>query len=181
MRYGSGLALVGFFLASGLTSAQPCGAKPPCCGELPPVKCPPITIVFQPPPPPPVFTPPAECPNIRLFQIDQKRPNYAAAPPPAPVRVFTLPPPVAAVCKIEPPCVDWFRILPGGTVTCDAAPCPPLRIARLEQKPTAWQPPVCVPNVKVVSQPPPGGPLSAEACQSGCGACGNSAPIIRGR
>src|SRR5262245_8340986 len=98
-----------FLLTTAWTSAQ---CPKPCCGELPPRKECPLTIVSQPPPPPAQFCPPMACPQIKLFKIEQKPPEFCCVAPPPPIRVFTLPPPVAPVFKLEPPCVNWFRILP---------------------------------------------------------------------
>jgi hypothetical protein len=173
--WASGVMLIGSIVAA----AEPCRQQ--CCGELPPVKECPLTIVHQPPPPPPVFCPPTEHPNIKLFRIIEKPSVTCCAPPPPPIRVFTLPPPCAPVCKLEEPCVNWFRIVPTPPCVKCVPPLPPVRITSTTQKTPCQLPDVCVPSIRVVAQPPPGGPVCVDACRGLCGSCGNGAPIYRGK
>ena len=179
MKLASLVASVVILIGSAVTAAEPCRQQ--CCHELPPVKeCPP-TLLHQLPPLPPVCCPPTEQPNIKLFRIVEKPPVTCCVPPPAPIRVFTLPPPCVPVCKLEEPCVNWFRIMQTPPCVKEVPPLPPLQITSTIQRTPCQLPDVCVPSIRVVSQPPPSGPVCVEACRGLCGSCGSGAPIYRGR
>jgi hypothetical protein len=178
MKVASVLASMLILMGSVVLAGEPC--RQPCCHELQPVKQCPLTIVHQ-PPPSSVTCPPTEQPNIKFFRIIESPPQTCCAPPPAPIRVFTLPPPCVPVCKLEEPCVNWFRILQTPPCMKEVPPLPPIRITSTTQQTPCQLPDVCVPSIRLVAQPPPGGPAPVEACRGLCGSCGNGAPNYRGR